>query len=113
MIFPNAQHRQGLASSLRNAREAAGLSLRELAKRAGTSHPTLLAYEQGKKVPSVATYMRVLEAGGYAVDLHLALRVRERDGLDRGEELAQVLELAEHFPARLERRMRYPRFGST
>ena len=113
MVFTNAQHHPGLASCLRDTRASAGLSLRELASRAATSHPTLLAYEQGKKVPSVAVYMRILEACGYAVDLHLHPRVRDRDGLARGEELQQVLELAEQFPVRLERRMRYPRFGST
>ena len=113
MVFTNAQHRPGLASCLRDTRASAGLSLRELARRAATSHPTLLAYEQGKKVPSVAVYMRILEACGYAVDLHLHPRVRDRDGLARGEELQQVLELAEQFPVRLERRMGYPRFGST
>jgi transcriptional regulator with XRE-family HTH domain len=99
------------ARTLRGAREAAGLSLRELARRAGTSHATLLAYENATKVPTVATFMRVLESSGYAVDVQLSPRIRERDGLDRGEELRQVLELAEQFPARVSRRLKFPKFS--
>jgi transcriptional regulator with XRE-family HTH domain len=87
------------------------LSLRELARRAGTSHATLLAYENATKVPTVATFMRVLESSGYAVDIQLSPRIRERDGLDRGEELRQVLELAEQFPARLSRTLTCPKFA--
>lgn len=101
----------GIARTLRDARAAAGLSLRALARRAGTSHPTLLAYEQGRKVPGTATFVRILEACGLAVDFALSPRIRERDGLDRGEELAQVLLLAEQFPVRASRHLDCPRFG--
>ena len=97
---------------LREARERSGLSLRQLARRAGTSHATLLAYENGRKVPAVSTFLRVLEACGFAVDLNIAPRIRERDGLDRGDELAEVLLLAEQFPSRPSGRMTYPRFGT-
>ena len=99
---------------LRSARLAAGLSLRELASRAGTSHATLSAYEQGNKVPSVVTFLRVLHACEFAVDFVLRPRVRWRNGLARGEELAQALELAEQFPSRYEKRrtpLEFPRFG--
>jgi transcriptional regulator with XRE-family HTH domain len=99
------------ARALRRARAAAGLSLRELGQRAATSHSTLLAYEKGRKAPAVTTFVRILEACGFAVDFHLSPRVRERDGLERGEELAQVLELAEQFPSRLSRTLDYPTFG--
>jgi len=99
------------ALTLRDARRAAGLSLRELALRAGTSHSTLLAYEQGRKAPSVATLLRILDACGFAADIRLSRRVRARDGLDRGRELEQVLELAAQFPARHRRTMAYPRFS--
>jgi transcriptional regulator with XRE-family HTH domain len=93
---------------LQHARLAAGLSLRELAARAGTSHATLLAYEQGKKVPSVTTFLRILEAAGYGVDIRLNKRIRERDGIPRGEELEAVLRLAEQFPTRVSKRMAFP-----
>jgi transcriptional regulator with XRE-family HTH domain len=99
------------ARTLGRARGAAGLSLRALARRAGTSHATLLAYERGAKTPSVATLVRILEACGFAVDVELSPRVRERDGLDRGDELEQVLRLAEQFPVRPPpRRLAYPAF---
>ena len=101
---------------LRSARLAAGLSLRELAARAGTSHATLSAYEQGNKVPSVETFLRVLRACEFAVDFVLRPRVRWRNGLARGDELAQALELAEQFPSRYATSrtpLEFPRFGST
>ncbi|MFU8815068.1 MAG: helix-turn-helix domain-containing protein [Pseudomonadales bacterium] len=95
--------------ALRNAREASGLSLRALARRAGTSHATLIAYEKGRKTPGVDTFVRILEAAGFAVDFNITRRIREHDGLARGEELEQVLRLAEQFPARVSRAMEYPR----
>ncbi|MEQ8485826.1 MAG: helix-turn-helix transcriptional regulator [Pseudomonadales bacterium] len=100
-----------VAATLRRARLDAGLSLRELAARAGTSHPTIAAYEKGAKTPGAATFLRLLEACGYGADIVLSPRIRERDGLDRGEELEQVLRLAEQFPVRVSRRLRHPRLG--
>ena len=100
------------AATLRRARTQAGLSLRELAARAGTSHSTLAAYEQGRKAPSVPTLLRVIDACGFAVDFQLALRIRRRDGIDRGRELEAALNLAAQFPARHAKSLRYPKFGS-
>ncbi len=101
-----------VGATLRDARTAAGLGLRELARRAGTSHATLSQYEHNLKVPSVAVFMRILEASGYSVDLTLRRRIRERHGMPRGEELAQVLELAEQFPSRPALALEFPRFGT-
>lgn len=98
----------GVALSLRAAREQAHLSLRELAQRAGTSHATISAYEAGRKVPSAETWLRLLDACGYGVDLTLRPRVREANGLARGDELLAVLELAEQFPARPGKTLRFP-----
>ncbi len=105
------QHDIVSAQVLKRARTAAGLSVRELARRAGTSHPTVLAYENGRKAPSVAVFLRLLEACGFAVELELEKRIREADGLERGEELRQVLELAEQFPSKMSRHLDTPRFG--
>ena len=99
---------QDAAALLRRARQRSGLSARGLARRGGTSHATLLAYESGRKVPSVATFLRLLNASGHAVDIALTRRIRERDGISRGEELAQVLKLAGRFPARASRALDYP-----
>jgi len=100
-----------VARTLRAARARAGLSLRALAARAGTSHSTLAAYEQGRKSPTVPTFLRILDACGFATDFELSLRIRERDGIARGDELETVLNLAAQFPARHAKTMRYPKFG--
>jgi transcriptional regulator with XRE-family HTH domain len=97
-----------IGRTLRRARLLAGLSLRELAMRAHTSHATLLAYEQAKKSPSAATFLRILSAAGFAVDFELSRRIRQFDGLDRGSELEQVLALAGEFPAAHQARCEFP-----
>ena len=99
------------AAELHRARTRAHLSLRELARRAGTSHATLAAYEAGRKVPSVETFDRVLRAAQLAATVELTPAVGGPDPADRGRELAEVLDLAARFPARHRRRLRYPRFG--
>ena len=101
-----------LASSIiRQCRVDAGLTLRGLAERAGTSHATLAAYEAGRKVPTVSTLDRIVRAAGYALDVSLAPRMRSSlVGATRGEELAAVLELAEAFPARHARSLDAPVF---
>lgn len=50
---------------LAQARSAAGLSQQELARRAGTSRPTLSAYENGRKSPTLATAERLLAVAGF------------------------------------------------
>ena len=101
------------ARTLRRVRATAGLSLRALAERAGTSHATLAAYEAGRAVPGVDTLDRILRAAGYASDIAVARRPDATDDERRakGEELLQALELAAMFPARHSRRLRYPRLS--
>jgi transcriptional regulator with XRE-family HTH domain len=53
------------------ARLRSGLSQRELAAKAGTSQPTLAAYETARKVPSLKTLMRILEAAGFDLRFRL------------------------------------------
>jgi len=100
------------ARTLRRARLDAGLSLRALAARAGTSHATLAAYEAGRAVPRIDTLDRVLRAAGYATDIEVEWRpdATEAERRAKGEELRQALELAAMFPARHARRLRFPRF---
>ena len=99
------------ATILRRARLRAGLSLRALAARADTSHSTLSAYENGRKVPSVATLDRIVRACGYELDVAFAPAVGGSDRTARGRELAAVLELAEQFPARHTPTLELPVFG--
>jgi transcriptional regulator with XRE-family HTH domain len=54
-----------MAEMLLQARRAAGLSQEELARRAGTSRPTLSAYEHGRKSPTVDTLGRLLAEAGH------------------------------------------------
>lgn len=108
----NAHFESVAARTLAAARAEAGLSLRAVARRAGTSHATLHAYETGAKSPSAATFLRILDACGFAVDVVLSPRVRWQDGIYRGDELADVLDLAGRFPARAARHMDYPVFPS-
>jgi transcriptional regulator with XRE-family HTH domain len=100
------------AGTLRRARVDAGLSLRGLAARAGTSHATLAAYEAGRAVPRVDTLDRILRAAGYATDIGIARRPDATDAerSAKGQELLAALELAAMFPARHARRLRFPRF---
>jgi transcriptional regulator with XRE-family HTH domain len=101
------------ARTLRRARLDAGLTLRALAERAGTSHATLAAYEAGRAVPRVDTLDRVLRAAGYATDIDVARRPDATDAerSAKGQELLDALELAAMFPARHSRRLRFPRFA--
>lgn len=96
---------------LLRARTRAGLSLRQLARRAGTSHATLSAYEHGRKVPTVETLDRILRAAGFVAGVDLEPDVGGPDRAARGRELVEVLELAAMFPARHTRTLELPRFG--
>ena len=94
---------------LRRARQRAGLSLRTLAARAETSHSALAAYEAGRVTPKVDTFERILAAAGFTVAVSVTPRVAT--DADRGRELADVLELAEQFPARHHPAIERPVFG--
>ncbi|MGH3260693.1 MAG: helix-turn-helix transcriptional regulator, partial [Trebonia sp.] len=56
------------ATLLARVRREAGLSQDELARRAGTSRPTLSAYENGRKSPTLETVQRLLREAGYDLD---------------------------------------------
>lgn len=88
------------------------MSLRELARRARTSHSAISAYETGRKSPTADTVDRIVRASGFALDATLCRRIYgdERGGA-RGEELEAVLLLAEQFPARHSPGLAAPVFG--
>jgi transcriptional regulator with XRE-family HTH domain len=87
------------AMLLRSARLRAGLTLRQLAAAAHTSHSTLAAYETGAKCPTVETLNHIVEAAGFRVESYLGPRAERFDRDARGRELADVLELAEALSA--------------
>jgi transcriptional regulator with XRE-family HTH domain len=98
-------------TDLRALRIDAGLSVRELAARAGTSHPTLIAYEQGRKVPRADTRDRIIRAAGYVVaPVGPLRRVVTDSGNAVAVELADVLGLADVLPSRRTEQLEAPVF---
>jgi predicted nucleotidyltransferase/DNA-binding XRE family transcriptional regulator len=57
---------------VREARTRAGLTQAQLAQRAGTSQPTVAAYEAGTKVPTVETLTRLVAAAGLRLDVSIS-----------------------------------------
>ena len=101
-------------TTLRAARERAGLTQAALAERTGTSQATISAYESGRKQPSVDTLSRLLGA----LDCRLAVESGghvepSRDHHRRNARiLADVLTLAEALPVRHSPALRYPRLAA-
>ena len=87
------------ATTLRLARERSGLSLRELAARAGTSHSTLAAYEAGRVQPSYEKVRQIVASAGFDLEVTLVPRP-DRNDVDRGRELDEESTLAKQLPAR-------------
>lgn len=54
------------------ARMEAGLTQRELARRAGTSQSAIAAYEAGRKEPSLPTIKRIVRGAGQELRISLA-----------------------------------------
>lgn len=91
-----------IAELIREARATAGLTQAELAARAGTSQPTIAAYERGTKVPSAATLERLLATAGMgvgAIPLPQKGRSAPLDALVRRHRAA-ILEIAARHGAK-------------
>jgi transcriptional regulator with XRE-family HTH domain len=88
-----------VAALLVEARHRSGLTIRQLATRAGTSHSAIAAYESGAKSPNTATLQRLVEACGFAVETRLRPVGPFEDRVRRGRELVEVLDLADQFPS--------------
>jgi len=93
-----------VGAAIKQARRRSALSARELARRAGTSHATLLAYEAERIDPGTKVAGRILAAAGFRPRLELDALPVTANGRLAGDELADVLELAEHLPHRPRRR---------
>ena len=95
---------------LRIAREQAGLSKRELARRARTSAAALVTYERGTRDPTVRTFLRIVHAAGADADVRVGRR--GPDPAVAGRRLEQVLELADALPQRrAARTLAFPRLA--
>lgn len=88
------------ATLLRSARHTGNLSQRALADLAGTSGPTVAAYETGSKDPRASTLLRLLAAAGMDVQV-----VARRPRADRFRDLlaAAIAEKIGAEPALLDR----------
>jgi transcriptional regulator with XRE-family HTH domain len=73
----------GVAEVFEQARQAAGLSQGALAAAAGTSRPTLSAYEHGRKSPTLGTAERILAVAGFALTVTPRIEFSEV-AVDRG-----------------------------
>jgi transcriptional regulator with XRE-family HTH domain len=89
---------------LRRARVAAGLTQRSLALRAGIPQSVLSAYERGRREPSVAAALKILEAAGFTLTLS-----RRVDEARAGALLPELLRLADALPRRRQGNLTYPR----
>jgi len=97
---------------IRRAREAAGLSKRELARRAATSPSAIVAYESGERDPTFRTLRRLLQAAGYDSELVTRPSRRRLDPARAAARLVEVLDLAEHLPSRRPAsQLSFPPFG--
>ena len=100
------------AQAIRSARETAGISKRELARRAHTSPAAIVAYESGTREPSIPTLQRLLRAAGSRAEISIVAAPNLPDPATLGHRLEQVLELAEHLPRRPPLlRLPYPPFA--
>jgi transcriptional regulator with XRE-family HTH domain len=87
-----------VAAIIRDARQRAGFTIRQLARRAGTSHSAIAAYETGAKAPNTTTLARIVDACGFALQRTLVPTAPFEDRVARGRDIVRVLELAEVFP---------------
>jgi hypothetical protein len=76
---------------VREARERAKLSQRELARRAGTSQSVVARIERGQASPSSATLERLLRKAGF--ELHVELRPRRPTASHMLADAARILRL--------------------
>lgn len=72
-----------LGEQLAALRRRAGLSQEELARRAGTSGPTVAAYERGRKEPRWSTFARLAEACGAVVTVTPMISPKDLDRTER------------------------------
>lgn len=93
-------------SIIRAAREQAGISQAELARRVGVARSVMNVYEHGRREPGAEMLLRILAATGN--DLQIVPRVSKIDTKRASRILEQVLELAEALPYRPNRDLGFP-----
>lgn len=86
-------------SNLRRLREAAGLSVRELAKQIGESHTNVSYWERSGQIPRSNVLGSMAKALGVTVEALLG-EPKPRRNLAPGGRLGQVFEAASKLPRR-------------
>lgn len=66
---------------LREARERAGLTQRELAARSGSAQSEIARIERGRREPGFSTIERLVRAAGFDLRIHLAPHDDHDEGL--------------------------------
>ena len=97
-----------VATLLTRRRHQAGLTQRQLARRAGTSAAAVCLYEQGARVPRVDTLARLLAATGATLELGATVDPPSLDPAANGRALEDLLDLADHLPHRAPGELRFP-----
>lgn len=67
--YERARREMGVGYLILKARAAAELSQAQLAKKIGTSQPTIARWESGAQLPSVRSLIRIAEATGFDLTL--------------------------------------------
>ena len=99
-----------VASLIRSSRERAGLSQRELGRRAGTSAAAVCLYEQGRRVPRTDTLARLVAGSGATLDVRARWETTELDLARSGRVLIELLEVSDRLPRRARTDLVYPTF---
>jgi transcriptional regulator with XRE-family HTH domain len=99
------------ATLLVRCRARAGLSQRELGRRAGTSAAAVCLYERGARLPRVDTLTRLIAATGSTLDLAIAPPAR-LDVEANARTLEDLLELSDHLPQHSDLDLAMPPFAS-
>ena len=100
-----------VATLIHHTRREAGLSQRELARRARTSAAAVCQYERGERVPRVDTLERLVAAAGVTLTIE-SVPASPIDLEANGRDLEAVLELADALPQRHDPELLYPPFHS-
>jgi len=101
----------GYAALIRDARERAGLSQRELARRAGTSQAVVSAYENEQREPGYASLEKLIAAAGFRLHAQLlpgsqpGCNAVTRGDADSGEDDDRILENLRLTPTERLRKM--------
>ena len=69
--YESARRELGVGYLILKARASAGLTQKELARRIGTSQPTIARWESGAQTPSVRSLTRIAEATGFELTVGL------------------------------------------